>query len=78
MRYAIALEQGGSVVRDAISGQAVTPPRLGNELIAAESSPPHGHCVGCMRQLDEGNVAARTVKSEPRAGCGAGARFNTD
>src|SRR5829696_7011797 len=31
MRYAIALEQGGWVVRDAISGQAVTPPATSEE-----------------------------------------------
>src|SRR5829696_1648917 len=31
MRYAIALEQGGWVVRDAIMGQAVTPPATSEE-----------------------------------------------
>lgn len=31
MRYGIALEQGGWVVRDAISGQAVTTPATSEE-----------------------------------------------
>jgi hypothetical protein len=31
MRYAIALADGGWVVRDAISGQAVTPPATSEE-----------------------------------------------
>ena len=49
MRYAIALQQGGWVVRDAISGQAVTPPATSEEAQQAVAE----WNAGCVtRQVD--------------------------
>jgi hypothetical protein len=49
MRYAIALADGGWVVRDAISGQAVTPPATSEEAQQAVAEW-NGRCV--TRQVE--------------------------
>ena len=48
MRYAIALDQGGWVVRDAISGQAVTPPATSED--AQEAVAENARCI--TRQVE--------------------------